>query len=485
MKRLRDAIGRTMLTPALRLMRQQMRLISDPVHLREIAARVDALGSREPGVHSEPVTAGTAPATWVDVKGARHDRVVLYLHGGAFIAETPVFHGALLARICRESHARGLMVSYRLAPEHLYPAALDDCMAAYRWLLERGFEASRIVVAGDSAGGNLTLALLLRARDEGLPLPAGAVALSPVTDLTFSGDSLRRNDGVDDMFSADLMDALVPAYLPQRDLCTHPYVSPLFGDYTGMPPLLLIVGSTELLLDDSVRVAHRCPSAQLLVWHGMPHVFPGFDFLPEARAATQRIGHFVRECVSLAHQLQATAEGHVERPLAAPTAATPAPQPRPPRRLGEVAWLYLALAIVTGLAFTGRDRGLARAGVGLGQSRRMGRLRRGGGLHAGRSGHRRLAPPAMANRCHRVAGTGLRLVGVPVPARVARCRGRKNSSAVTAEPQGCPTSARGQTRLPRRQRFRCRRAWPPANTCRAVVRASRAAAPTPRPSAAA
>jgi hypothetical protein len=116
-----------------------------------------------------------------------------------------------------------------------------------------------------------------------------------------------------------------------------------------MPPLLLIVGSTELLLDDSVRVAHRCPSAQLLVWHGMPHVFPGFEFLPEARVATQRIGHFVRECVSLAHQPQATAEGHVERPLAAPTAAIPAPQSRPPRRLGEVAWLYLALAIVAGL----------------------------------------------------------------------------------------------------------------------------------------
>jgi len=351
LKRLRDAIGRTMLTPALRLMRQQMRLISDPVHLREIAARVDALGSREPGVHGEPVTAGTAPASWVDVKGARQDHVVLYLHGGAFIAETPVFHGALLVRICREARARGLMVSYRLAPEHLYPAALDDCVAAYRWLLEQGFDAGRIVVAGDSAGGNLTLALLLRARDEGLPLPAGAVALSPVTDLTFSGDSVQRNDGVDDMFSADLMDALVPAYLPQPELCTHPHVSPLFGDFTGMPPVLLIVGSTELLLDDSVRLAHRCPSAQLLVWHGMPHVFPGFDFLPEAREATQRIGRFVRECVALAHEPQAEVgpERHADRPLAAPAGTGPAAVPRWTRYLGDPAWLYLGLAIATGL----------------------------------------------------------------------------------------------------------------------------------------
>lgn len=331
MKPLHEAIRRTMLFPALRLMRAQMKLISDPVHLRQLAARVDALGRQAPDVHTERVTAGTAPATWVDVAGARRDRVVLYLHGGAFVAETPRFHGALLARICREVGARGLMPGYRLAPEHRYPAALDDCIAAYRWLLGQGIEASCIIVAGDSAGGNLTLALLLRARDEGLPLPAGAVALSPVADLTFSGDSVRRNDGIDDMFSADLMDALVPVYLPRPDLCTHPHVSPVFGDYAGMPPLLLIVGSTELLLDDSVRVAQRCPGAQLLVWHGMPHVFPGFDFLPEAREATGRIGRFARECLASEPEPQAPVEaGHAAR------------------RLDAVARFYLALAVLTG-----------------------------------------------------------------------------------------------------------------------------------------
>src|SRR6185369_17483633 len=128
---------------------------------------------------------------------------------------------------------------------------------------------------------------------------------------TFSGDSVQRNDGVDDMFSADMMDAMVPVYLPQRELCSHPHVSPVFGDYAGMPPLLLIVGSTELLLDDSVRVAHRCPSAPLLVWHAMPHVFVGFDFLPEAREATRRIGRFMRECLAGESEPQAAAEGHV------------------------------------------------------------------------------------------------------------------------------------------------------------------------------
>ena len=208
MQPLRDAISRRLLVPALRLMRMQMKLMSDPLRLRQIAARVDALGSPPPDVRTESVVAGSAPATWVDVQGARADQVVLYLHGGAFVAETPLFHAALLARICREAGARGLMLSYRLAPEHPYPAALDDCMAAYGWLLAQGFEAGRIVVAGDSAGGNLTLALLLRARDEGLAMPAGAVALSPVADFTFSGDSVQRNDGVDDMFSADMMDAL-------------------------------------------------------------------------------------------------------------------------------------------------------------------------------------------------------------------------------------------------------------------------------------
>ena len=354
---LRDTLGRTMLTPALRLMRAEMKLVSDPVLLREVAARVDALGVTPAGVRTQRVTAGGVPATWVEVDGVGDDTVVLYLHGGAFVAETPHFHGALLARICREAGARGLMVSYRLSPEHRYPAALDDCIAAYRWLLDGGHDASRIVVAGDSAGGNLTLALLLRARDERLPLPAGAVALSPVADLTFSGDSIRRNDGEDDMFSADSMGALTPVYLSDTDadLCTHPHVSPVFGNYADMPPLLLIVGSSELLLDDSVRVAHRCPSAELLVWNDMPHVFPGFDFLPEAREATRRIGRFARECTASALMKRSKQSARAEA-AAAPAAAVPAVATPPAAatslpelaRIGVEAWLYLSLAVLAG-----------------------------------------------------------------------------------------------------------------------------------------
>jgi len=353
MRDLRDLIGRNMLFPALRLMRAQMRLVSDPLKLREAAARLDALGRPAPDVRVEPVTAGTAPASWVTVKGVRRDGAVLYLHGGAFIAETPMFHAALLARICRESRCRGLMPSYRLSPEHRYPAALDDCVGAYRWLLAQGHDAARIVVAGDSAGGNLTLALMLRLRDEGLPLPAGAVALSPVTDLTFSGDSVRRNDGVDDMFSADSMDGLVPVYLADPGLRTDPYVSPVFGDFTGLPPLLVIVGSTELLLDDSVRVAQRWPRATLLVWDGMPHVFVGFDFLPEAREATERIGRFVRDCLAVAAERGAVEKGAVEKAqeevARGGEAAVPeAVEAHAPRRLGVVARLYLAVTVTSG-----------------------------------------------------------------------------------------------------------------------------------------
>ncbi|MDH5538817.1 MAG: alpha/beta hydrolase [Rhizobacter sp.] len=325
-----------------------MKLIADPGRLREIARKVDALASPERGVCSEQFIAGQAPAVWVDPPRVRQDRIVLYLHGGAFVAETPKFHGALVARICGEADARGLMPSYRLAPEHRYPAALDDCLSAYRWLLSQGHAANRIVVAGDSAGGNLTLALLLRARDEGLPLPACAVALSPVADLTFSGDSIRRNDGVDDMFSAELMDALVPVYLADRDLRTHPHVSPLFGDFAGLPPLLLIAGSTELLLDDSVRVAQRCPGARLMVWHGMPHVFPGFEFLREAREAVHRIGGFMQECLA-----EAAAPRSAPALQAAPSTleqdAAPLPTPALPAPLSAGAWLYLALGIGSGL----------------------------------------------------------------------------------------------------------------------------------------
>jgi epsilon-lactone hydrolase len=291
-----DFLTRQALRPTLRMVRDQLAANPDYREVRKWAARADGTyPSQPPAARTSELAIGDVKATWIDAKGARKDRVILYLHGGGFIVETPRIHGALVARIGAQARARALMPSYRLAPEHPCPAALDDCLAAYRHLLAAGFSAADIAIVGDSAGGNLALGLLLRARDEGLALPACAVLLSPATDGTLSGDSMNRNDGHDAMFAPSLFHALMPLYLRDAGQRTHPHVSPLHGELHGLPPILVLVGSTELLLDDAVRFAGKCPSATLEVWHDMPHVFPLFHFLPEAADATQRIGRFVRD----------------------------------------------------------------------------------------------------------------------------------------------------------------------------------------------
>ncbi len=260
------------------------------------AARTDwLLGHAVADVTMSQVPIGACTGTWIDVPGVDPGRVILYLHGGAFIMETPRLHTRLLASFCRGAKARGLMVAYRLAPEHKFPAAMDDCITAYRYLLDSGIAPDRIVIAGDSAGGNLTLVTLQAARDAGLPLPSGAVALSPLTDATFSGDSMRRNDGIDPLFTRAIVDKLAPLYVPEGK-AAEPYLSPLFGNLTGLPPTLLLVGSSELLLDDSVRYAARANDVILDVWHDMPHVFPAFPLLAESREAIERICEFMNDC---------------------------------------------------------------------------------------------------------------------------------------------------------------------------------------------
>lgn len=240
-----------------------------------------------------PVSLGSCVGGWLAPDGRDEGRVILYLHGGAFIAESPKVHGTLLARIADLSGARGFYVSYRLAPEHPYPAAPDDCLAAYRYLLGQGIDPSRVVIAGDSAGGNLTLVTAMRARDEGLPLPAALVLLSPVLDATFSGESIKRNDGLDPLFRSSIVSDFADYYVPVQRR-QDPYVSPLSGDLTGLPPMLAIVGSSEILLDDSVRLAGRAASVTLQVWHDMPHVFPAMPGLAQAGQAIDGIAAFIR-----------------------------------------------------------------------------------------------------------------------------------------------------------------------------------------------
>jgi monoterpene epsilon-lactone hydrolase len=359
----RDAASRTLLGPSLRLLRDRMNTLADYREFRLLLSQFDAK-TVDDGIEAkvETVPLGDCTMTWVDVANARHDRVILYLHGGGFIMETPQMHAALVRRLCRGARARGLMVNYRLAPEHRYPAAADDCYAAYRYLLESGYAPGQIVIAGDSAGGNLTLSTLLRARDLGLPLPCAAVALSPLTDVTLTGDSISRNDGHDPVFTAAVVAKLAPLYLPSGVMPSDPYVSPLLGELTGLPPILLIVGSSELLLDDSVRFASKCPSAAVTVWHDMPHVFPLFPFLRETDDAINRISTFLD-----AHFGAVTKTPFEESE--APASAGGQSAAHHALRVPTLASFYLLLAVVAvllglaGAAFAPTIPGLAPQGL--------------------------------------------------------------------------------------------------------------------------
>jgi epsilon-lactone hydrolase len=244
------------------------------------------------------VEAGGVKADRITMPGSDRSRHVLYLHGGAYAIGSPSCYRHLTWRIAAAARACVLAVDYRLAPEHPFPAALHDAVAAYRWLLAEGAAPRQVVVMGDSAGGGLTLAVLLKLRDDGLPLPGAAVALSPWTDLAATGASLARNAKADPMLLADLVPSLARQYLAGADP-RHPYASPLYGDPAGLPPTLFHVGSDEILHDDAVRMADKMRAAgcrvELEVWPRMPHVWHLFaPVLPEAHRAIRRIGAFVR-----------------------------------------------------------------------------------------------------------------------------------------------------------------------------------------------
>jgi monoterpene epsilon-lactone hydrolase len=270
--------------------------------IEEGRARMDSFAQPVPdGTTVNPVDAGGVPAEWVVAPEVDESRVVLYLHGGGYCLGSLASHRALVARLSAEAKARVLSVDYRLAPEHPYPAAVDDAVAAYRWLLSEGVAADRIAIAGDSAGGGLTLATLLALKDAGDALPAAAVPLSPWTDLEGTGESVRTRAAVDLMIQADRLKESADLYANGVDL-REPRLSPLHGDYTGLPPLLIQVGDAEVLLDDATRVAAIATGAgvdvTLEVWDEMPHVFQAFiGILPEADKAVARIGEWVRQQV--------------------------------------------------------------------------------------------------------------------------------------------------------------------------------------------
>ena len=227
------------------------------------------------------------------------DRRILYLHGGGFVSGSPRTHRGIAGRIARGADARVAVIDYRLAPEHPFPAALEDAAAAYRALLEQGAPPSRLALVGDSAGGNLVFALLLKLKEEGAPMPAAAVAMSPFVDLTGGGESLRTNAALDPLLHVAGLPAVLDAYAPQRDL-KNPLLSPLFGDLKGLPPCLIQCGSDEILCDDAVRMQRALQragvDAELEVWSEMPHVWQAFArLIPEGRTALERICRFLRE----------------------------------------------------------------------------------------------------------------------------------------------------------------------------------------------
>jgi monoterpene epsilon-lactone hydrolase len=244
------------------------------------------------------VTAPARPAEWLQPPGARPDAAVLYLHGGGYVIGSPRSHRHLAAAIAHAAGAPALLLDYRLAPEHPFPAALDDALAAYEWLLGRGLAAGRLVVAGDSAGGGLTIATLLAARDRGLPRPAAGVCISPWVDLTCSGATYVTKAAVDPIVTRESVDMMADAYAGRSDR-KAPLVSPLHADLRDLPPLLVQVGSDEVLLDDALGLAERARAAGVDVtleeWPTMIHVWHWFlPMLAEAERAVGVIGSFVR-----------------------------------------------------------------------------------------------------------------------------------------------------------------------------------------------
>jgi epsilon-lactone hydrolase len=246
----------------------------------------------------EHVTAPDRPAEWLRPPGARSDAAVLYLHGGGYVIGSPRSHRHLAAAIARAAGTAGLLIDYRLAPEHPFPAAVEDAVAAYQWLLGRGLAPGRVVVAGDSAGGGLTVAVLLTLRDRGLPPPAAGVCISPWVDLTCSGATYATKEAVDPIVTRQSTTAMAQAYAGAHDL-KAPLLSPLYADLRGLPPLLVQVGSDEVLLDDALGLGERARAAGVDVtleeWPAMIHVWHWFlPMLTEAERAIGVIGEFVR-----------------------------------------------------------------------------------------------------------------------------------------------------------------------------------------------
>lgn len=247
----------------------------------------------------EAVTVAGRAAEWITAPGSQTGRAILYLHGGGYVMGSLTTHRSLVGEISRAAQAAALLVDYRLAPEAPFPAAVEDGVAAYRWLLDNGFAAKNLAIAGDSAGGGLAVATLISARDQGLPMPKAAVPISPWSDMTCSNESYKTRAEADPLVGSGSIGDMASLYLQGKDP-KHPYASPNFASLKSLPPLLIHVGRDEVLLDDAIKLDQKAKAdgvnSTLEIWEDMIHVWHAFHpMLPEGKQAIERVGAFLRE----------------------------------------------------------------------------------------------------------------------------------------------------------------------------------------------
>jgi monoterpene epsilon-lactone hydrolase len=294
-----DAILRQSAFPSVRDVNEQRRQLRELLSAQPLPAEVSVTAATLGGVRTAEIT----------VDGVEPRHMVLYFHGGVYVMGDAFLAADLASQVGRRTRARVISVDYRLAPEHPYPAAVDDALAAYAALLRKGTAAADIAFAGESAGGGLAIATLVNARDQGLPLPAAAFVMSPYADLTLAGATMETKRAADPLLSPEALRARVADYTSGQDAALG-LISPIFADLSGLPPLIIQVGTHEVLLDDAIRLARQAATADvevtLDITPGVPHVFQAYyPILDEAAEALDRAGQLLSAHLASAKRITA------------------------------------------------------------------------------------------------------------------------------------------------------------------------------------
>ena len=279
--------------------------VSVPDQRRRIETLARMMIHLPKGVEKKSILIDKVKAEWIFPVGFNSSSAVLYLHGGGYTLCSPATHRGITGAMAQVCNSRILVPDYRLAPEHPFPAALEDALTSYRWLLSQGFSPNHIAIGGDSAGGGLAIATAISLRDSDNPPPASLFLISPWTDLTFSGESHKTRKEVDPIFGNMIQNdesGFAPSYLG-REPPTNPLISPLLADLNGLPPTIIHVGDNEILLNDSTRLMEKMKATnvvvQIHIWQGLWHVFQAFvPFLPESRQSIKEIGEFIRKSIN-------------------------------------------------------------------------------------------------------------------------------------------------------------------------------------------